>query len=123
MRKLNELRFKLLDFVAQFDEEARAEVIRFLKKYPSDTTYKINLITIDEKVKEHSDSSFSFDELPEIVATAFIYASFNLKFQPDAPQPDRVELSYNYGKYVVVFEPHIYRLYYIVDDEIIGWKK
>lgn len=123
MRTLNELRIKLLDLVAQFDEEAHHEVVRFLKKYPSDTTYKINLITIDEKVTEHSDSSFSFDALPELIATVFIYASFNLKYEPQAPQLDRVELSYNYGKHVVVFEPHIFRLHYKVDDQLIGWKK
>jgi hypothetical protein len=123
LRKLNELRIKLLDLVAQFDEEAHAEVVRFLKKYPSDTTYKINLITDNEKVIEHSDSSFAFNELPELVATAFIYASFNLKYEPEAPQPDRVELSFNYGKHVVVYEPHIFRLHYKVDEQIIGWQK
>jgi hypothetical protein len=114
---------KLLDFVAQFDEEAHAEVVRFLKKYPSDTSYKINLITDTEKVIEHSDSSFAFDELPELVATVFIYASFNLKYDVEAPQIDRVELTYNFGKRVVVYEPHIFRLHYKVDDQLIGWKK
>lgn len=122
MRALNELRNKLLDLVAQFDAEARTEVIKFLKKYPSDTPYKINLITVDDISTEYLDAPLNFDEIPEVVATYFVFANFMLKYNPDAPQPDRVELSYNYGKHVVVYEPHFYRLYYKINDDLFGYK-
>lgn len=123
MRKLSDIRQRLLSSTKQFDDEAVSEVVQFLIKYPSDTPYKINIITINDTVYEYSMSPMDYNEVPLRVASYFIFANFMLKYEPKAPQLDRVELTYNFGKHRVIYDPHRYRLYYRVGNGIGGYEK
>lgn len=123
MRKLNELRKQLLDVEEAYDVEALSEVTKFLEKYPSDTAYKIYFVTYDERRILYDDVGImQHDELPQIVAMNFVYATTNLKFIPKTPHPDRVELEYNFGQRLVQYELLGHRIHYYIDGQLYGYQ-
>jgi hypothetical protein len=122
MRKLNELRHQLLDAIAAFDAEALSEITKFLQKYPSETSYKIYFVDTQENRTLYEPAPLHYNESPNIVAMDFVYATSQLKWIPNTPQPDRVELEYNFGKHVVYYDVLKFRIYYKVDGQLLGFE-
>jgi hypothetical protein len=122
MRRLKESRHQLLASIAQFDDAAHSEVLQFLEKYPSETSYKIYFVDIEENRTLYEPAPLHYNELPFIVATDFVYATSQLKWIPNTPQPDRVELEYNFGKHVVYYDVLKFRIYYKVDGQLLGFE-
>lgn len=122
MRKLNDLRHHLLHSIAAFDDEAYSEVVKFLKKYPSETSYKIYFVDTEENRTLYEPAPLHYNESPKIVAMDFVYATSQLKWILNTPQPDRVELEYNFGKHVVYYDVLQFRIYYKVDDQLLGFE-
>jgi hypothetical protein len=122
MRKLNELRHQLLDAIESFDAEALSEITKFLDKYPSETSYKIYFVDVNEGRTLYAPAPLLYNELSKVVAMDFIYATSQLKWIFNTPQPDRVELEYNFGKHVVYYDVLKFRIYYKVDDQLLGFE-
>jgi hypothetical protein len=122
MRNVSKLRPHILRLLAEYDKEARAEVMLFLQKYPSDTPYDIYVVTRAGERIPYMVNELPYDSSPEHVAGFFVLANPFFYSDSDAPQFECVELEFNYGEYMVFFDILAFRLYYKVRDKIYGYE-
>jgi hypothetical protein len=122
MRPVIELRNQIRPLLKQYDDEAQAEVLEFLENYTSDTSYDIYVITYSGERLPYMVGELPYDIDKNLVAGLFVLANPSYYTDSDTPQYESVELEFNFGKHKVIHDVQMFRLYYIIDGKVYGYK-